>query len=198
MANRQSAPAQPNTIQTHDDLIAKISRLGEIDRGIAAIESEAETKIAEIQQNTGHACTDLLTEQKAIVKDVQSYCEVHKTALLPKGKKSADLGVGVIGWRQNTPSVKLLCADEDAVSALNNDMDRELLRTVLQVNKDAVLALRSSLVSCEAMGEGERAAALRERLDSLERRGVLRIVTGREKFFVEPVSATKTTSEVAA
>jgi phage host-nuclease inhibitor protein Gam len=129
-----------------------------------------------------------VTEQKAITKDVQAYCEAHKIELLPKGKKSADLGVGVFGWRQSPPSVKLLCKDEEAVAALNNDADRDLLREVLVLNKDAVLALRTTMLEHERQNDGERAAVLLERIESLQSRGVLKIVVGREKFFVEPTT----------
>lgn len=210
MAKRQSAPAQPTTVQDRDALVNALSRLGEIDRTEADELARVEQEHAIALQNAELGLKAVRDERAKLLKDVQTYCEAHKSELLPKGKKSADLGVGTIGWRQNPPSVKLLRPAEEVVEALlstENEQDAELLRETYTLDKDAVLALRTKreTVLAKMREPGTDAAIaqaaldeLTERLDRYASDKLFRVVVGSEKFFVEPVSATKTTSEVAA
>lgn len=144
MAKRSKTPARPNSVQDRDALINAIARKGELDRQRADLCAVAEAKVTEIHQNLSLALTEIDKEIAQLEADVHGFAEANKATLLPPGLKTLKLPVGDLGWRTNPASVSVIGGNEVAVPKLKAAGLSQFVRTVEEVNKDAILATRTA------------------------------------------------------
>lgn len=154
MAKRSKAPARPNSVQDRDALINAIARKGELDRQRADLCTNAEELVNVIMQNLNLALTDIDAEIKQLEVDVHGFAEANKATLLPPGLKTLKLPVGDLGWRTNPASVTVIGGNDVAVPKLKAAGLGRFVRTVEEVNKEAILATRTAYFKSVDADEG--------------------------------------------
>lgn len=119
---------------------ALIVKLGECERGIAAIVTDLEAKVAALRETANAAAGPLEAEAKRLTSAIKAYATAHRDVLLPKQKKSVTLPGGEIGWR--TTPARVVFGKGGEAKAKENILKLglpEYLREVITVDKEALL-----------------------------------------------------------
>lgn len=184
MAKRVKAPARPSTVQTHEQLLAAITRAGEIDRLAKANDAAAEAAVTKTLETLAQKQKPLADEAKLLAKDIQAYAEANRATLLPEDRKTVDLIVGELGWRADPASVKLVGSVADAVAALQSANLTQFIRIDESVNKEALLAFRRTyLTPCD---DEEINRITRSAWADLIVCGAVRFIDDSEQFWFKP------------
>lgn len=134
--SRTKSPALTVSVQTRDEAVEAVRRLGDIGREAQRIAHDLNDKVAAMQEAADAAVAPLQEEAA-----VHAWANANRDTLTDGGKvKFADLTTGIIRWRNNPPSCRV--TGQDAVIALmQGDTGKygRFLRTKTEVNKEAVL-----------------------------------------------------------
>lgn len=140
MASRLKSNAMTMNVQSQDQLIAAIARVGELQREQLRMTADADDRITDIRQALGHGIEPLTSEIDALRKAIHGFCEANRDRLTDGGKsKSAAFTTGEIQWRKRPPSVTVRAADAVIETLRKLGLGR-FVREKSEVNKEAVLA----------------------------------------------------------
>jgi phage host-nuclease inhibitor protein Gam len=141
MATRLKAAATVSAqlVQSQDELITAIARIGELQRETLRMKADADDRISHIKQTLGHGVEPLSSEIDSISKSVQAYCETNRDRLTNNGKtKTVPFITGEVSWRIRPPSVGVRDADGVIDTLLRMGLER-LVRHKQEINKEAIL-----------------------------------------------------------
>lgn len=164
---RTKTAALAAAIQSRDDAVEQIKRIGDLHREKARMQADFNDSVAVLQEEVDARIAPLTTEIEALEAGIHAWATANRDALTDGGKvKFADLTTGIIRWRNNPP--KCSVSGIDAVLALleaNPALER-FIRVKKEVNKDAVLNEAEFFEANPVPG--------------------LKIVQGKEFFVIEP------------
>ena len=93
--------------QDKAEVTAFIRQIGDLQREVKRLETEAGDKKAVIEEEYAAKAAPMCAEIMSLTERVAAYCEAHKDELTENGKtKTVDFTTGLIKWRIRPPSVK--------------------------------------------------------------------------------------------
>ncbi len=94
--------------QDKAEVTAFIRKIGDLQREVKRLETEAGDKKAVIEEEYAAKAAPMCAEIMSLTERVAAYCEAHKDELTENGKtKTVDFTTGLIKWRIRPPSVKV-------------------------------------------------------------------------------------------
>jgi phage host-nuclease inhibitor protein Gam len=138
MAKRVKAPS----LSDRDAFVATVDAVADLQTQIELIQAREARALQRVQSLYAAKLEPLQEEQKALVSLAEKYADTHRADLLPKDRKSAETGLATFGWRTGNPAVKTIGKVKwDAIAVLLQARNLlQFLRTVVEVNKEALLA----------------------------------------------------------
>lgn len=130
--------------QSRGEVIAKIRELGDVQRDLMRAQTEMNDEIAEITERYAGEIDVARGRITELQQGIQAWCEAHRDELCPGRAKTANLTTGEVCWRQRPPSVAVR-GKEAVIEALRNFGLVRFIRTVEEVNKEAILADRDAV-----------------------------------------------------
>lgn len=159
--------AMPRSLQAATRLL---ERYAELEGSLAAVEAQRSEEIASANAAADQDAAPLIKELGGIRAALEPWFAAAGKPLLPKGRKSMELGGCMIGSRSSRPSLVISGEEQDVVAVLSGlRWAKPMLRVKTSLNRSAVM---SSL-------DGKHRVALAEL-------GISRS-EGDERFFVERV-----------
>lgn len=125
--------------QSREEVVANIRTLGDMQRELARTQADMNDEIAEITQNYAEEIDTARAQIAELQESIQAWCEAHRSELCPGRSKTANLITGEVSWRQRPPSVAVR-GKEAVIEALRNFGLTRFIRTIEEVNKEAILA----------------------------------------------------------
>ena len=108
MAKQRIKQAAIEAAQDKTEVTAHIRTIGDLNREIKRLETEAGDKKAVIEEEYAALAAPLKAESERLTAAVAAYCEAHKDDLTENGKtKTVDFVTGLVKWRIRPPSVKV-------------------------------------------------------------------------------------------
>lgn len=148
--------------------------------------SNMELELTNIRKKYTTELAELIEKNTEAYQKLQAYYEGKKEELFPR-KKSIDTIHGKIGFQMGQPSVKPISKSYtwESIKTLVKEFLPEYLRTVEEVNKEALLADRDNTISVEMNPELEHVEEeLRPKVSTLYAKCGIKIHQ-EERFFIE-------------
>ncbi|EHN5171720.1 host-nuclease inhibitor Gam family protein [Salmonella enterica] len=162
--SRLKAAAAAYTPQSKEQVSVDIKKIGDIQRELTRIETDANDQIAVIMNQNTPQIEALRAELDVLQKGVQTWCEAHRADITKDGKtKTANLITGEVAWRTKPDSVSIKGVELVLETLKKLKLDR-FIRRKEEVNKDAVLADKKAVESIKGIS----------------------IVSGKETFSITP------------
>jgi phage host-nuclease inhibitor protein Gam len=169
----------------------------------AALQLELEHAQAALNELLNSTGTDLRERIDALTTDIEArleclhgFAHTHRAEIFPKGKKTGDTTQATFGFSDNPPRLSRAAefSEEDSISALLKLGKAQFVRTVREVNKDAIKeALREAAANESAPPEGFTPA-----ITVAELRMCGLKLSQTERFWLEPRRATETPDQKIA
>ncbi|MGF3694261.1 host-nuclease inhibitor Gam family protein, partial [Salmonella enterica] len=104
--SRLKAAAASYTPQSREQVSVDIKKIGDIQRELTRIETDANDQIAIIMNQNTPKIEALRAELDVLQKGVQTWCEANRADITKEGKtKTANLITGEVSWRTKPDSV---------------------------------------------------------------------------------------------
>ena len=166
MAKQRIKQAAIEAAQDKTEVTAHIRTIGDLNREIKRLETEAGDKKAVIEEEYAALAAPLKAESERLAA-VAAYCEAHKDELTENGKtKTVDFTTGLIKWRIRPPSVKVTGVAAVLAWLSEKSAFAEFVRTKKEIDKDAILNQKERFSDGQVPG--------------------IKIVSGLEDFVIEP------------
>ncbi|ENS4527037.1 host-nuclease inhibitor Gam family protein [Salmonella enterica] len=137
--SRLKAAAASYTPQSKEQVSADIKKIGDIQRELTRIETDANDQIAVIMGQNTPKIEALQAELDVLQKGVQTWCEANRSRITKGGSKTANLITGEVSWRTKPDSVSIKGVELVLETLKKLKLDR-FIRRKEEVNKDAILA----------------------------------------------------------
>ncbi|EMK8626500.1 host-nuclease inhibitor Gam family protein [Salmonella enterica subsp. enterica serovar Newport] len=162
--SRLKAAANSYTPQSKEQVSVDIKKIGDIQRELTRIETDANDQIAVIMNQNTPKIEALRAELDVLQKGVQTWCEANRADITKDGKtKTANLITGEVAWRTKPDSVSIKGVELVLETLKKLKLDR-FIRRKEEVNKDAVLADKKAVENIKGIS----------------------IVSGKETFSITP------------
>ncbi|EJZ5492078.1 host-nuclease inhibitor Gam family protein [Salmonella enterica] len=162
--SRLKAAAASYTPQSKEQVSVDIKKIGDIQRELTRIETDANDQIAVIMNQNTPKIEALRAELDVLQKGVQTWCEANRADITKDGKtKTANLITGEVAWRTKPDSVSIKGVELVLETLKKLKLDR-FIRRKEEVNKDAVLADKKAVENIKGIS----------------------IVSGKETFSITP------------
>ncbi|EEK5000119.1 host-nuclease inhibitor protein Gam [Salmonella enterica] len=142
--SRLKAAAASYTPQSKEQVSADIKKIGDIQRELTRIETDANDQIAVIMGQNTPKIEALRAELDVLQKGVQTWCEANRSSITKGGSKTANLITGEVAWRKNPDSVSIKGV-KLVLETLKELKLNRFIRRKEEVNKDAILADREAV-----------------------------------------------------
>lgn len=143
MANAKSrlrAAAALYTPQSREQVSSDIKKIGDIQRALTRIETDANDEIAVIMSQNTPKIEALRAELGVLQQGVQTWCEANREDMTKGGKnKTVNLVAGEVSWRVRPDSVSIKGVDL-VIETLKRLKLGRFIRSKEEINKDAILA----------------------------------------------------------
>lgn len=143
MANAKSrlrAAAALYTPQSREQVSSDIKKIGDIQRALTRIETDANDEIAVIMSQNTPKIEALRAELGVLQQGVQTWCEANREDMTKGGKnKTVNLVTGEVSWRVRPDSVSIKGVDL-VIETLKRLKLGRFIRSKEEINKDAILA----------------------------------------------------------
>ncbi|EKH8226180.1 host-nuclease inhibitor Gam family protein [Salmonella enterica] len=137
--SRLKAAAASYTPQSKEQVSVDIKKIGDIQRELTRIETDANDQIAVIMNHNTPKIEALRAELDVLQKGVQTWCEANRSSITKGDSKTANLITGEVAWRKKPDSVNLKGVSIVIETLKKLKLDR-FIRRKEEVNKDAILA----------------------------------------------------------
>ncbi|EBF9108805.1 host-nuclease inhibitor protein Gam [Salmonella enterica] len=137
--SRLKAAAASYTPQSKEQVSVDIKKIGDIQRELTRIETDANDQIAVIMNQNTPKIEALRAELDVLQKGVQTWCEANRSSITKGDSKTANLITGEVAWRKKPDSVSLKGVEIIIETLKKLKLDR-FIRRKEEVNKDAILA----------------------------------------------------------
>lgn len=137
--SRLKAAAASYTPQSKEQVSVDIKKIGDIQRELTRIETDANDQIAIIMNQNTPKIEALRAELDVLQKGVQTWCEANRSTITKGDSKTANLITGEVAWRKKPDSVNLKGVEIVIETLKKLKLDR-FIRRKEEVNKDAILA----------------------------------------------------------
>ncbi|EAU0298120.1 host-nuclease inhibitor protein Gam [Salmonella enterica] len=137
--SRLKAAAASYTPQSKEQVSVDIKKIGDIQRELTRIETDANDQIAVIMNQNTPKIEALRAELDVLQKGVQTWCEANRSTITKGDSKTANLITGEVAWRKKPDSVNLKGVEIVIETLKKLKLDR-FIRRKEEVNKDAILA----------------------------------------------------------
>ncbi|EGM5673308.1 host-nuclease inhibitor protein Gam [Salmonella enterica] len=137
--SRLKAAAASYTPQSKEQVSVDIKKIGDIQRELTRIETDANDQIAVIMNQNTPKIEALRAELDVLQKGVQTWCEANRSSITKGDSKTANLITGEVAWRKKPDSVSLKGVEIVIETLKKLKLDR-FIRRKEEVNKDAILA----------------------------------------------------------
>lgn len=137
--SRLKAAAASYTPQSKEQVSVDIKKIGDIQRELTRIETDANDQIAVIMNQNTPKIEALRAELDVLQKGVQTWCEANRSSITKGDSKTANLITGEVAWRKKPDSVNLKGV-EIVIETLKKLKLNRFIRRKEEVNKDAILA----------------------------------------------------------
>jgi len=135
---RAKVPAVAFTVpQNRSDAADALRLIGERNRQIGRIQADMNDELAAVKTRAEDAAAPIRAQADALLEGLKVWCEANRSAILPKGLKTADLGSGTVSWRHRPPSVSLR-GIEQVIEACRRMGLQRFLREKVEPNKEAM------------------------------------------------------------
>ena len=116
-----------------------LAEMATLDRKIAAITLDHNASIALAKKTALETATPLLARRKELHESLKKWATLNKALLFAK-RKTIESAFGVIGFRSAPPAIQQMRGinEEDTLEKLREFHYEDGIRTVLEVNKDAM------------------------------------------------------------
>lgn len=162
--SRLKAAAASYTPQSREQVSVDIKKIGDIQRELTRIETDANDQIAVIMNQNTPKIEALRAELDVLQKGVQTWCEANRAEITKDGKtKTANLITGEVAWRTRPDSVSVKGVDL-VLEALKKLKLNRFIRRKEEINKDAILADKKAVENIKGIS----------------------IVSGKEDFSITP------------
>ncbi|EFR0684360.1 host-nuclease inhibitor protein Gam [Salmonella enterica] len=161
--SRLKAAAASYTPQSKEQVSADIKKIGDIQRELTRIETDANDQIAVIMGQNTPKIEALRAELDVLQKGVQTWCEANRSSITKSGSKTANLITGEVAWRTKPDSVSIKGVELVLETLKKLKLDR-FIRRKEEVNKDAILADKKAVENIKGIS----------------------IVSGKETFSITP------------
>lgn len=162
--SRLKAAAASYTPQSKEQVSVDIKKIGDIQRELTRIETDANDQIAVIMNQNTPKIEALRAELDVLQKGVQTWCEANRADITKDGKtKTANLITGEVAWRTKPDSVSIKGMELVLETLKKLKLDR-FIRRKEEVNKDAILADKKAVENIKGIS----------------------IVSGKETFSITP------------
>ena len=136
---RAKAAAAVGVLQSRDEVIDAIARIGVHMRERARIEVSMNDVIAMMKRDYEEQAAPHAKAILDLTAGVQAWCEAHRMELTQGGKtKTAILPTGEVKWRTTPPSIGIKGVDAVMALLVERGLDR-FMRTKVEPNKEAML-----------------------------------------------------------
>ncbi|HIF3110330.1 TPA: host-nuclease inhibitor Gam family protein [Salmonella enterica] len=142
--SRLKAAAASYTPQSREQVSVDIKKIGDIQRELTRIETDANDQIAIIMNQNTPKIEALRAELDVLQKGVQTWCEANRSSITRGDSKTANLITGEVAWRKKPDSVNLKGVEIVIETLKKLKLDR-FIRRKEEVNKDAILADREAV-----------------------------------------------------
>ncbi|EGB8646320.1 host-nuclease inhibitor Gam family protein [Salmonella enterica subsp. enterica serovar Muenchen] len=142
--SRLKAAAASYTPQSKEQVSVDIKKIGDIQRELTRIETDANDQIAVIMNQNTPKIEALRAELDVLQKGVQTWCEANRSSITKGDSKTANLITGEVAWRKKPDSVSLKGVEIVIETLKKLKLDR-FIRRKEEVNKDAILADREAV-----------------------------------------------------
>ncbi|ECP8565892.1 host-nuclease inhibitor protein Gam [Salmonella enterica subsp. enterica] len=142
--SRLKAAAASYTPQSKEQVSVDIKKIGDIQRELTRIETDANDQIAVIMNQNTPKIEALRAELDVLQKGVQTWCEANRSSITKGDSKTANLITGEVAWRKKPDSVSLKGVEIVIETLKKLKLDR-FIRRKEEVNKDAILANREAV-----------------------------------------------------
>ncbi len=135
IAKRRTVPVPRNL----DEVTRFVAEIGEAKRVIEEIQAALDQGVTTLKENASGKVTPHEERIQELLEGLYVFAEANRDTLTEGGKrKTVDVQTGCFGWRVARPSV-WVGNNTKAVAALKNLGLDELVRTIEEVNKEAIL-----------------------------------------------------------
>ncbi|ECI5744524.1 host-nuclease inhibitor protein Gam [Salmonella enterica subsp. enterica] len=142
--SRLKAAAASYTPQSKEQVSVDIKKIGDIQRELTRIETDANDQIAVIMNQNTPKIEALRAELDVLQKGVQTWCEANRSTITKGDSKTANLITGEVAWRKKPDSVNLKGVEIVIETLKKLKLDR-FIRCKEEVNKDAILTDREAV-----------------------------------------------------
>ncbi|EJI5073110.1 host-nuclease inhibitor Gam family protein [Salmonella enterica] len=137
--SRLKAAAASYTPQSKEQVSVDIKKIGDIQRELTRIETDANDQIAVIMNQNTPKIEALRAELDVLQKGVQTWCEANRSSITKGSSKTANLITGEVAWRTKPDSVSIKGVELVLEALKKLKLDR-FIRRKEEINKDAILA----------------------------------------------------------
>ncbi|ECD3768004.1 host-nuclease inhibitor Gam family protein [Salmonella enterica subsp. salamae serovar 42:b:e,n,x,z15] len=137
--SRLKAAAASYTPQSREQVSIDIKKIGDIQRELTRIETDANDQIAVIMNQNTPKIEALRAELDVLQKGVQTWCEANRSSITKGSSKTANLITGEVSWRTKPDSVSIKGVELVLEALKKLKLDR-FIRRKEEINKDAILA----------------------------------------------------------
>ncbi|EIC0888434.1 host-nuclease inhibitor Gam family protein [Salmonella enterica subsp. enterica serovar Mikawasima] len=137
--SRLKAAAASYTPQSREQVSVDIKKIGDIQRELTRIETDANDQMAVILNQNTPKIEALRAELDVLQKGVQTWCEANRSSITKGNTKTANLITGEVAWRTKPDSVSIKGVELVLEALKKLKLDR-FIRRKEEVNKDAILA----------------------------------------------------------
>ncbi|BAQ16897.1 host-nuclease inhibitor Gam family protein [Methyloceanibacter caenitepidi] len=157
---------KPTPIKNADACAAAIADIGGIDRDLAEIQKDLDTKVAVLKKEAEDKAAPLTTKREELAAGVETYCTANRAALTDSGKrKFGEFPTGKVSWRKGADKLEIDKTRLDKIiEALKGKKLARFLRVKTEIDANAI------------------------KKDPAKIKGIrgLKIVPGAESFSIEP------------
>ncbi len=157
-STRRKSKSVPQAIQSRQEAVAAIARIGVVSRLVAQIVGDADNQVAEIAKKRDADTVELKAELKRLEDGVTVYCEANRRFLTNDDRvKFHEFGTGRVSWRARPPKVAIKGVEVVIAACRSLNLDR-FIRVKEEINKEAMLAepaIARSIQGVTIQSEGE-------------------------------------------
>jgi phage host-nuclease inhibitor protein Gam len=136
---RKKTPAVAVKVpQSRGEASDALRMIGERNRQLGRIEADMNDTLARVKTDAEAQAAPIRAEAAALLEGLKVWCEANRSAILPKGLKTADLGSGTVSWRHRPASVTVRGV-EAVIEACRKMGLQRFIREKFEPNKEAML-----------------------------------------------------------
>lgn len=132
-----------------------LGQIGGVQRKLTENEVSMNSQLSAVKDRYKKRADELKGVIEGAFKRLHAWAEANKATLLPSNKKTAEMSTGRVSWRRTPPKVTVKNT-EKALAELKEKGLHRFIRTVEELDKEAIIADRDAAKDLEFITVGQK------------------------------------------